>query len=51
MGKPWDGDVEQCNYRQDCKDRYLYYSFIERWIIEFDRNDLVIGSTYNGGSY
>jgi hypothetical protein len=51
MGKPSDGDVETCKPTDDCKDRFLYYSFMARWIVYFDSNDRVSFRVYNGGSF
>jgi hypothetical protein len=49
MGTP--DQEETCRYNEDCKYRYLYYSFMERWGVEFDNNYLVLGSFKNEGSF
>lgn len=51
MGEPAAGDVETCKPSEDCRDRYLYYSFMNRWIVYFDKNDRVNFRVHNAGSF
>lgn len=51
LGEPNERDVEICRPEQACKNRYLYYSFMRRWIVEFDHSDRVSFRVYHEGSF
>src|SRR6476661_2462539 len=44
-------DVEQCRPEGECKYTYLYYTFMQRWMIDFDKNDRVVFKVHHEGSY
>ena len=45
LGEP--GEIETCKGSETCKDVFLYYTFLERRGIVFDRDDRVIDKYYN----
>jgi hypothetical protein len=53
MGQP--EDVETCNapiysdqgFRGQCAHTLVYYSFLEKWGVVLDKNDVVIAKYYN----
>lgn len=51
MGEPAAGDIETCKPSEDCSDRYLYYSLMNRWIVYFDKSDRVNFRVHNAGSF
>lgn len=45
LGEP--GEIGVCNNDMMCTDRYYYHSFMERWIVYFDKEGNVIDTGYN----
>ena len=45
LGEP--DEIAACRHEDICKDEYYYYSFMERWMIYFDKDDKVIDTGYN----
>jgi len=51
MGGREPGGVEQCRPGESCKYSYIYYTFMQRWMVDFDENDRVAFKIYHEGSY
>ena len=49
FGQP--DEIRVCDSSSDCKDYFIYLSFMERWGVVFDNEDRVIDKFYNGGSF
>jgi len=49
FGQP--NEVKGCNPNPNCKDYFMYISFMERWGVVFDNEDRVVDKFYNAGSF
>lgn len=45
LGEP--SEVEPCYAGEKCAEVYVYYSFMERWGVVFDRDGKVVDKYYN----
>jgi hypothetical protein len=51
MSKQDPGEVVKCLPEDRCKYTYLYYTFMQRWMVDFDENDRVVSKVHHEGLY